>query len=114
MSKYKQTNMTGSSYVRANQITIYNQLDRSPSIVFTEEQILNIDQEEIHRAISNCQETLTVENALESFALLNSETGEPLGANATYADFATMLYSLYFYVAGKRDILESAQSNEAE
>lgn len=108
MSKYKQTNITGDSYVRANQITIQNPLNQNPSVVFTEEQAMNVDGEEILRPVSNCSETLTLyddtNNLQEEVQLINPITFEEIeGATMTYEQIMTALFSLYYHVAGKRD-----------
>ena len=111
MSKYKQTNITGESYVRANQITIHNQLGSAPNIVFTEEQVMNVGDEQIHRPVSNCSDSMSAENASEEFNLINPQTGDVIGTS-TYQEFAVMLHSLYFHVAGKRDSQQEPEPTE--
>ena len=111
MNRYKQSNITGESYVRANQITIHNQLGSAPNIVFTEEQVMNVGDEQIHRPVSNCSDQMTAENMSEEFNLINPETGDVLDTS-TYQEFAVMLHSLYFHVAGKRDASQEPESEE--
>lgn len=102
MRKYKETTITGDSYIRANQITVQNGLNSAPSIVFTEEKVMNVGDEQIVMPVSNCQDSMTAENMAEEFNLINPQTGDVLGTS-TYQEFAVMLNSLYFHVTGKRD-----------
>lgn len=111
MSKYKQTNILGESYIRADQIIIHNRLGKAPEIIFAEEQVMNIGDEQIHRAVSNCSDSMTAENSSEEFNLINPETGDVIGTS-TYQQFAVMLHSLYFHVAGKRDASQEPEPVE--
>lgn len=108
MSKYKQTDITGESYIRFDQAVIKNPLNKNPSITFTEEQVMNIDGEEIHRAVSNVSETLKLysehQNLDEVVPLVNPITSEPIeGASMTYEQIMTGIFSLYYHLADKRD-----------
>jgi hypothetical protein len=108
MGRYKQTDITGESFIRFHEAFIKNPLNTNPSISFTEEQILNIGGEEIKRPINNVAETLGLydeENNLgEVVQLINPLTFEPIeGATMTYAEIMTSVYSLYNHLAVKRD-----------
>lgn len=118
MSRYKETTLTGESYVRANQITVQNPLNQNPFIIFTEEQVINLpDGEEIKRPISNVSETLNLydgeSNINESIQLVNPITFEEIqGATMTYEQIMTALFSLYYHVSAKRDLVITEQEND--
>lgn len=101
--KYKQTSISGESYKRSNKIEVINDLNTPPRIFFHEEKIFNYGDDIAKIQEGLCAETLTAENHEETFALRDPQTGDLLGATATYAQFAAMLYSLYWHVAEKRD-----------
>ena len=101
---YKETEVTGASYTRSNQITIANPLEGVKAINYTEEQVINLsDGEQILRSVGGFQEPFTVENANTEFPLLNPQTGEPLGQDMTYQGLYVSLYSLYMFLAKRRD-----------
>ncbi len=103
MANYKQTNVSGTSYIRSNQVIVANPLSGTKAISFMEEQIVNLDGEQIVRQKGGIQEPFTNENVGEEFSLVNPETGDPLGSSASYQELYIMLHSLYLHLAGKRD-----------
>lgn len=102
MSNYKQSTVTGDSWVRATRVVIENGIGGTPAVSFIEEQVINLPGEVITRSAGNIAEPFTVENAAEAFDLLHPETGAVIGS-ATYQDVYVMLHSLYMHVATKRD-----------
>lgn len=105
MANYKQTTVAGSSYVRANGVTITNG-EANKSIYFDEEKVINLgDGDVIRRPMGRVGSPFSAENAGTAFPLLNPETGEPLveGAQMTYEGLYAALYSLYIHLAKGRD-----------
>lgn len=114
MSKYRETTLAGSSYVRANQVIIRNEID-AKGITFQETEVINLDNgENISKSAGSLSETLTAENALTEFDLLNPETNAPTGATMSYQDLYAAVYSLYFKLALERDAYEAEQLAAAE
>ena len=103
MANYQETSVAGTSYVRCNKIDVDNK-DLFKMITFYEEQVINLnDGETVRRNIDKVSSPFSAENANTSFPILNPETGESVGATATYQDVYVTLYSLYLHLAKERD-----------
>lgn len=107
MSNYKESNVNGTSYVRAYQVLIGNQKNATPWISFSEEKVFTLDGETFTKPQSQITELLTMENIGTTFPVLNPETGEPVGVDATYAQIHAMIHSLYIKLALERDLREA-------
>jgi hypothetical protein len=108
MAKYKETNIQGSSYVRAKRIVVDNSLfNTNPSIRFEEEKVINVENTQTLSGYDVCYEQFITDgdyqNINEEFVLIDSITGQPTETNAKYIDMYNMLYSLYLHIAKKRD-----------
>lgn len=101
MPNYQESVVTGSKYTRCSQIFINNPLDKIPSITFSEEQILSLEGEQIHKDLGGLYETL--EDPTHTIELLDPQTGTSTGVIITYADLYKSLYSLYLKLAKIRD-----------
>lgn len=114
MANYKETNLAGTSYVRANYVNITNE-ESEKFITYHEEQLINLDGGEVIRKTAGVVSApFTAENANTEFQVLNPGTGEPIaGATMTYADVYAALYSLYLHLATERDEYEAAQEAAA-
>ena len=101
MADYKQTTVTGTSWKRARNLTIYNMLGGTPSIAITEEEAFILSG----RVVLGSDSTfLNADfNPTESFHIINPITGEDTGTTATHQDIYVMLHSLYTDLATKRD-----------
>ena len=100
---YKEQTSTTTSYVRAREIRINNNLS-GQSLTFLEEKLTTLSDGTVESAnFGTINEDFTPENAGETFDLLNPLTGEPLGSSASYTDLQVMLFSLYFHLTAKRD-----------
>jgi hypothetical protein len=107
MSKYKESDVLGSRYIRANQIQIQNELEKQ-SITFSEQEIINIgDGEVLKRNVGSLSAVFTPE---PEFPLLNPETGEPTGQTMSYGAVYVVLHSLYIHLATERDTNEPTES----
>lgn len=109
MAKYKESTITGDSWVRANQIICTNPYNSIPTIQYIEEEIFNLSNGDTIKKtytrdnLAQITEQFTQANANEAFPLINPLTGEDLGTTATYQDLYVILHSLYFYLATKVD-----------
>jgi len=106
VAKYKESTLTGDSWVRAHQIICGNPLDDVPSIAFLEEEVFNLSTGDVIRKNSTApqmNERFTEDNAGHEFFLVNPVTGEPTTATATYQDLYVILYSIYLHLAEVRD-----------
>lgn len=113
MANYKETNLAGTSYVRAGSLTVING-EANKSITFQEEQLINLESGDvIRKPAGQVWSPFTAENANTEFQVLNPGTGEPIaGATMTYADVYAALYSLYLHLATERDAMAEAAAEE--
>lgn len=107
MANYKETNITGTKYRRAYQVTMHNGLNKPKYIRFSEEDVLLMDGETVHQQGPNISEPFTEENGGTSIPLLNPEDGVPTGETMTYQEIYGAIYSLYLHLASIRDAEES-------
>ena len=114
MSNYKETTLAGTSYVRADRVTINNGLE-SKGITFNEVELINLSNgETMTKSYGSVSESFSADNALTEFDLINPETGATLGTTMTYQDLYVAVYSLYFKLALERDAFEAEQLAAAE
>ena len=108
MSNYKETQQSGSVYTRASIINIANGLEKK-SIQFNEEEIFISENGNIlsRPLLGSLSEQLTEDNMATAFPIINPETGEETGSEGSYAAFQVLLYSLYLFLAERRDTLEA-------
>jgi hypothetical protein len=108
MANYKETTVSGESYIRCNEIFIFNGL-QNKHITFREQELLTLGDKQITEWAGEVGESFSPENASTAFPLLDPETGEPLvdGATMTYEGVYVALYSLYLHLAKARDELEA-------
>lgn len=100
MSNYQETTVTGTSYIRCNQVLIINKLGITPTVKFDEQAVITLDTGTI---IKGAGEIDIVFNPSEIVPLLNPATGELTGETTTYGDIYTSLYSAYISSALARD-----------
>lgn len=102
---YKQTQITGESWVRASKVLIDNPLEDVASIRFVEENVLNLGLlgKLSTPSINVITERLTKETTNTTFDILDADTLEPTGVVMTYQDVYKLLNSLYMHLAHKRD-----------
>lgn len=114
MSNYKETTLAGTSYVRADRVTINNGLE-SKGIVFNEVELINLSNgETMTKNYGSVSESFSADNALTAFDLLDPESGADLGVTMTYQELYVAVYSLYFKLALERDAFEAEQLAAAE
>jgi hypothetical protein len=104
MANYKEQIITGeySEYQRAYKVIITNELNKLPVIDFMEEVIATLPSGgSVIVKRDKCDDTLS--NPVETFPLLNPNDDSVIGS-AEYQQIYVMLYSLYRYIANKRDV----------
>lgn len=113
MANYKESTITGavSDYQRSNKVIIANELDSIAEITFMEQILTSLpDGRKIITGTTKCSDSMY--NPQEQFNLLHPETDAILGT-ATYMDVYVTLYSVYRYIAAKRDAASVAALNLA-
>ena len=112
---YKETTVTGASWVRANSVTVHNPLGGTGTIRFNEERVIVIDGgRKIFEPVGSVQERLTEDKRSKVFALKHPETLEVVG-QATYEQVYLLLHSLYLHLAAERDAsVDSSPVTEGE
>lgn len=103
MQNYKETAVSGTSYIRAREVTITNTLGGYKGIMFCEEEVSVFGEKIMRENVGAIHQEFTPENASTEFQLLNPVTNEPIGATATYQDVYILLFSLYYHMAAQRD-----------
>ena len=103
MQNYKETSISGTSYVRAREVTIANQLGGYKGIMYAEEHVSVFGDKIMRENVGAIHQEFTAENASTEFPLLNPITNEPIGSTATFQDVYVLLFSLYYHMAAQRD-----------
>lgn len=103
MSNYNETNILGTKYRRAYQVTMQNGLNKEKYVRFAEEDVILVEGDTIHQQAGGISEPFTEENSATSVPLLNPEDGSPLGGSITYQEIYVAIYSLYLHLASIRD-----------
>lgn len=100
MANYKETEVLGTQWTRANQITINNPFASTPSINFSEEKIIQLGGSTVSQTVNGLNTSF---NATSTFPILDPNTLEPTGETKSHMDIYTLLFSLYIDLATKRD-----------
>lgn len=108
---YKETTVTGSSWVRANSVTVHNPLGGTGAIRFNEERVIVLEDKTISEPVGSVQDRLTEDKRSKVFDLKHPETLEVVG-QATYEQVYLLLHSLYLHLAAERDYSQSAEEVE--
>jgi len=97
---YKESSVTGSEYTRCQKIMIYNPLGGQPMLEFDEERATILADRTLTERVGGLRVAF---DPAEEIALINPETGEPLGSSVTHAQLYVILFSLYIGKAQARD-----------
>jgi hypothetical protein len=109
---YKETNLSGVSWMRCRAVTIHNPLPGmgevdfkaqnyvGPVAYFQEEKVISIDGAQTVADAGACRKVF---NPAEAIPMLDPETGEPTGATVTQGELYVILFSLYMQTALERD-----------
>jgi len=100
MPHYSEQPASGASWQRAYKVTIDNGLHTIPVVTFYEAEVVSTELGTLSQHKGHLSESFS--DPTVAFPLLNVETGEETGM-ATYQDIYVILYSLYRYLAKRRD-----------
>lgn len=103
MSNYKQDQAVG--WQRSKGVAIKNGYKEIPSIEFLEEFVVEVSGEVIQKKDVGSV-TSTLKNPTTAIDLLNPETDAVVGS-ISYGDVYAALYSMYRYLANKRDVRDA-------
>lgn len=105
MGKYKQSNVTGESWVRSHRIIIDNNRNTPPSIRFDEEEIVAMGDGKVVRVPkgTSVESVFTPIKATHTFPVIHPVTSEYMGFDASYMEVFALIYSLYWHLANERD-----------
>lgn len=113
MPNYRETSLTGTSWVRCRAVTITNPLTgtgelnlhtqsiEGPTAYFQEEKVVVMDGGQMRQDVGACQQAFLPDGEI---ALRNPDTGELTGTTATHAQLYAILFSLYMQTALARDV----------
>lgn len=100
MPNYKESSITGATWQRAYQVIVNNKFGTTPSVIFNEEEIIDIGNGTMSKHIGHIAEMFTDPNV--EFNLINPLDGSVIGTT-TYQNIYIILSSLYQHLADKRD-----------
>lgn len=110
MANYRETNLTGVSWVRCRAITINNPIEGTmdpnnslpdvPVAYFQEEKVISIDGVRNLVSAGYCSRKFTPTDVIN---LRDPDTGELTGATSSHSELYKLLYSLYLQTALERD-----------
>jgi hypothetical protein len=99
---YRQTEGSATSWRRSYQVIVNNPRNGAPSVIFHEEDRVNMNGVEFAASTAPTSVTATFDPEA-SIPLLNPETGEPTGTSLSQRDLYVTLFSLYMQLARARD-----------
>ena|ERR1035437_5407273 len=100
MGNYKETVLTSTQHQRSNCIRIDNPYKGQAMVYYTEEQVVDIGTDLFLRPVEGLSFPF---DPSETIPLINPQTDEPLGKDATGMEAYVILYSLYRKRALERD-----------
>jgi hypothetical protein len=105
MADYNEQTVSGTAWQRAWQIVIANPLGGIPTVRYDEEQVINLDSEQIRKAVDGGGIGYTIDPA-GTIALRDPETLELTGETVPVALVHQALFSDYINRATARDSQE--------
>ena len=105
MSNYKETTIAGTSWVRCSTVIIQNDLGETPTVVFTEQKIINLDGAQ--QIVQPMGAVRLGFDPAATLALVDPATNLPTGETITHAEAYRILYSAYLQAAMARDAEEA-------
>lgn len=103
MTNYNESQITGSKWTRCNTVHINNQYGTTPTIIFGEEEVVDIGETYpvIRKTSSEVHASFDAQNGV--IPLRNPTTNELTGESISHIELYTILYSLYIDKALLRD-----------
>ena len=102
MSNYKETEVTGTTYVRCNFIEIQNPINQTPTVSFSEESVVVLGEDKI-LTIPISQPLHVTFDPMKSISVIDPETLLPTGETVLMAEIYVLLFSAYIAEATARD-----------
>lgn len=112
--KYKQTEVSGETWVRASRIVIDNPLDQPKTISFVEDTCIQVPGKVMSEYNGVLQLQVDESNMQDAFPLINPFTGALAGTTITYGEVYAIIYSLYLNKAEERDQAMQAEAERLE
>ena len=101
MSNYKETSVAGTSWVRCSTVIIQNDLGETPTVVFAEQKIINLDgAQQVVQPMGSVRLGFDPDATLP---LVDPATNLPTGETVTHAQAYQILHSAYLQAAMARD-----------
>jgi hypothetical protein len=111
-NKYRETALSGSSYIRCDAISITNGQENK-RIKFNESEVITLEDGRVTtKSVGSVGEFFSEENADTTFSVLNPADNSDTGATMSYQDLYLGLYSLYLHLATERDAAQEAAAAE--
>ena len=101
MADYKESTISGTSWQRAVRVIVNNTYQGTPSVMFQEELVTNINGVVTIQPVA---EVSCVFDPAATFPAIDPVTGEPVGRDITHGEVYALLNSLYMYLAQQRDV----------
>ena len=101
--KYNETAVQATEYKRYNSFMLSHPNRGSPRMHFLEEKIIYVDQD---TEFSSGGSNLFVEDGVNTFPVLDPETGSATGESITLEQLRSYITSLYVFCAANRDLKE--------
>lgn len=106
MSNYKESSVAGTSWVRCSTVIIQNDLGETPTVVFTEQRVINLDgAQQIVQPMGSVRLGFDPATPLP---LVDPATNLPTGETVTHAQAYQILHSAYIQAAMARDAEEAS------
>ena len=112
MANYKETTLTGTTWMRCRAVTITNPLPGTeeldgrtqqpvgPTAYFQEEKVITMDGADMRSDAGSCCKAFATDGVI---ALRDPGTGELTGETTSHGALYTILFSLYMQTALERD-----------
>lgn len=100
MADYKESTVAGTSWQRASRVVVDNPYGGVPTIMFVEEQAINIGDSIITKPVANLSCNF---DPSATFLAIDPTTNTPTGQEISHGEVYGILYSLYMDLAAKRD-----------
>lgn len=91
--RLNQTPVSGEAFMRCSQIIIDNHIGRAPVVTFHREQVVGLSDGEVIRRPMSPRAVSFDPSAI--IPILDPDTGEPTGQNATHSEVYALIYSVF-------------------
>lgn len=103
MNNYKESQLTGTQWIRATRVVVENPYNQNPTINFIEEAAMSVGASGENIITRLCGNLIESFNPSKEVPILDLITGEPTGLTFNHMELYQMLNSLYMQLAIERD-----------